>query len=42
MEKSLDEIIKSVNSQTNYKSTGNDCLKVIFYKQFSDELAPGL
>ena len=39
MEKSLDEIIKSAISQTNYKSPANDCLKVIFYEQFSDELA---
>ena len=31
---SLDEIIKSMNSQTNRKSRGNDFLVVEFYKAF--------
>ena len=39
---SLDEIIKSINSQTNNKSPGNDGLKAVFYKHFSNELAPVL
>ena len=38
-ETSLDEIIKSINSQTNNKSPGNDVLKAVFYKHFSNELA---
>ena len=37
-ETSLNEIIKSINSQTNNKSPGNDGLKGVFYKQFSNEL----
>ena len=37
---SLDEIIKSINFQTNNKSTGNDGLTTEFYKHFSNELAP--
>ena len=37
---SLDEIIKSINSETNKKSPGNDGLKATFYKHFSNELAP--
>ena len=36
----LDEIIKSVNSQTNNKSSGNDALTAKFYEHFSNELAP--
>ena len=42
VEISLDEIIKLINSQTNNKSQGNDGFKVIFYKHFSNELAPVL
>ena len=42
METSLDEIIRSINSQTNNKSPGNDGLKAVFYKHFSNELAPVL
>ena len=41
-ETSLDEIIKSINSPKNNKSPGNDSLKSVFYKYFSDELAPVL
>ena len=40
MKISLDEIIKSINSQTNSKSSGNDALEAKFYKHFSNELAP--
>ena len=40
MKISLDGIIKSINSQTNNKSPGNDDLIAIFYKDFSNELAP--
>ena len=39
---SLDEIIKSINSETNNKSPGNDGLKAEFHKHFSIELAPVL
>ena len=42
MEASLDEIIKSTNSQTNNNSPGNDDLKTIFYTHVSNELAPVL
>ena len=42
METSLDEIIKSINSQTNNKSPGNDGPKAAFYKHLSNELAPVL
>ena len=35
---SLDEIIKSINSETIYKSPGNDGLTAEFYKHFSNEL----
>ena len=35
----LDKIIKSINSQTKNKSPGNDGLKAVFYKNFSNELA---
>ena len=41
-ETSLDKIIKSINSQTNYKSPVNDGLKAVFYKYFSNELVPVL
>ena len=41
MEISLDEIIKSINSQTN-KSPGKDGLTVEFYKHLSNKLAPVL
>ena len=40
METSLDEIVKSINSKTSNKSPGNDGLKAVFYKHFSNELAP--
>ena len=33
---SLDEIIKSINSQTNNKPSGNDNLTAEFYKHFSN------
>ena len=36
---SLDEIMKSITSQTNYKSSGNDAFTAEFYKDFSYELA---
>ena len=42
MEISLDEIIKSVNSETNDKSPSNDALTAEIYKHFSNELAPVL
>ena len=35
----LDEIIKSINSETNNKSPGNDGLTAEFYRHFSIELA---
>ena len=35
---SLDEIIKSINSQTNNISPGKDGLTTEFYKHFSNEL----
>ena len=38
---SLDEIIKSINSETNNKPPGNDGLTAEF-KNFSNELAPVL
>ena len=37
---SLDEIIKSTNSETNNKPPGNDGLAAEFYRQFSNKLAP--
>ena len=39
-ETSLDEIIKSINFETNNKFPVNDGLKAVFYKYFSNELAP--
>ena len=39
---SLDEIIKSINSETSNTSPGNDGFKAVFYKHFSNELAPVL
>ena len=39
---SLDEIIKSANSEANNKPPGNDGLTAEFYKYFSNELAPVL
>ena len=39
---SLDEIIKSINSETNNKPPGNDGLTAEFYRHFSNELAPVL
>ena len=41
-ERSLDEIIKSINSETNNKSPDNDGITAEFYKHFSNELAPVL
>ena len=37
---SLDEIIKSINSETNKKPPHNDGLTAEFYRHFSNELAP--
>ena len=34
--------MKSINSETNNKSPGNDGLKAEFYKHFSNEIAPVL
>ena len=39
---SLDEIIKSINFETNNKPPGNDGLTAEFYRHFSNELAPVL
>ena len=39
---SWDEIVKSINSETNNRSPGNDSLTAEFYKDFSNELAPVL
>ena len=36
---SLDEILKSINSQTNNTSSGNDAFTAKFYQDFSNELA---
>ena len=41
-EVSLDEIIKSINSETNNKPPGNNDLTTEFYKHFSNELPPVL
>ena len=38
----MDEIIKSINSETNNKSPGNDDLTVEFWKHFLIELVPVL
>ena len=40
MKISLDEIIKSINSQANNKSSRNDAITAKFSKQFSNEVAP--
>ena len=42
MEISLHEIIRSINSEANNKSPGNDGLTAKFYKQFWNELTPVL
>ena len=34
----LEKVTKSINSQTNIKSSGNDSLAVKFYKHLSNEL----
>ena len=39
---SLDEIIKSINSETNNKPLAHDGLTAEFYQHFSNELAPVL
>ena len=39
---SLDEIIKSRNSETNNKHQGNDSITTEFYRHFSNQLAPVL
>ena len=39
---SLDENIKSINSETNNNTPGNDGLTAEFYKHFLNELAPVL
>ena len=39
MEISLDEIIKSTNSETNNKSPGNNGFAAGFYKKFRNALA---
>ena len=36
----LEKFTKSINSQTNIKSSGNDSLTAKFYKQLSNELSP--
>ena len=41
-ELSLDEIIKSINSETKNKPPGNDGLTAEFYRHFSNDLAPVL
>ena len=42
VEISLDEIIKSINSEANNKSPGNHGVTAELYKHFSNELAPVL
>ena len=39
---SLDEIIKSINSETNNKPPGNDGITAEFYRHFTIELVPVL
>ena len=39
---SLDEVKKSINSETNNKSRSNGGLTTEFYKHISNELAPAL
>ena len=39
---SLDEIIKSINFETNNKPPGNVGLTAEYYRHFSNELAPFL
>ena len=39
---SLNKIIKSINSEANHKSGGNNGLTTAFSKYFSNELAPVL
>ena len=39
---SLDEIIKSINSETNNKPPSNDGLTAEFYRNFSNEVASAL
>ena len=39
---SLDELIKSINSETNNTPPGNDGLTAEFYRHSSNELAPAL
>ena len=39
---SSNEIIKSINYETNNKPPGNDGLTAEFYRHFSNELAPVL
>ena len=36
----LEKITKSINSQTNIKSSGNDSLRAKFYKHLSNEIYP--
>ena len=38
----LEKVTKSINSQTNIKSSGNDNLTVKFYKHLSNELKPNV
>ena len=40
MKISLDQIIKSINSQVNNKSQGKDGFAAEFYEHFFNELAP--
>ena len=39
---SLDEIIKSINSETNNKTPGNDGLTAEFHRHYSNEITPVL
>ena len=39
---SPDQLIKSINSETNIKPPGNDGLTAEFFKHFPNELAPAL